>query len=143
MTRKKKEEIQDSGNKSSLIAVWILLGLLAVSILVNLITILSSQGLKKTVLEMREPVQRYFTQRLDDIEAEFDHLVLQTRSDKGQSPHDKDIKQLSRHIDDTRALWERTLKVSGTRWITLYWKAQRKQAETEEAWKQLKPKLTY
>lgn len=143
MARKKKEEIQDSGKNTSLIAVWILLGLLAISILVNLITILSAQGLKKTVLEMREPVQQYFMVRIDEIEEELDLLALQTRSDRGFSPHDKDIKKLSNLIGETRALWEKTTRVSGSRWVTLYWRAQRKQAETEEAWKELKPKLSY
>jgi len=143
MARTRKQERASDSSGGPHILVWILVGLLGISVVVNFVTILAGQGLKRTVRQMRDPVQRYFIERLDEMETEMNTLAAQARSDKGRSPYDKDIRKLSERIDETRELWVKTSAAGGSRWVTLYWRAQRKQSDTEQAWEALRAKLTY
>jgi len=136
MARTKQKEAPQRQPDSTTIIVWVLFGLLIVSGFINLFTILSIQGLKRTVNEMRDPVNNYFSKRLDVMEAELDEFVKITSED-GKSPYKGDIKRMRKDIEKTRELWAKTSRVSGARWVNLYWKAQRAQDKAEKAWEKL------
>lgn len=140
MARTKQKEARQRQPDSTTIIVWVLFGLLIVSGLINVFTILSIQGLKRTVNEMRDPVNNYFSKRLDVMEAELDEFVKITSED-GKSPYKGDIKRMRKDIEKTRELWAKTSRVSGARWVNLYWKAQRAQDKTEKAWEKLRAKI--
>ena len=142
MARTKQKEARQRQPDSTTIIVWVFFGLLIVSGLINVFTILSIQGLKRTVNEMRDPVNNYFSKKLDVMEAELDEFVKITSED-GKSPYKGDIKKLRKQIEETRELWDKTSRVSGVRWINLYWKAQRAQDKTEKAWEKLRAKIAY
>lgn len=137
MARTKQKEVRQRQPDSTTIIVWVLFGLLIVSGLINVFTILSIQGLKRTVNEMRDPVNNYFSKRLDVMEAELDEFVKITSED-GKSPYAGDVKRMRKDIEKTRELWAKTSRVSGARWVNLYWKAQRAQDKAEKAWEKLR-----
>ncbi|MEA3312326.1 MAG: hypothetical protein U9Q76_08945 [candidate division WOR-3 bacterium] len=139
MARTKQKGVKQRQPDSTTIIVWVLFGLLIVSGFINVFTILSIQGLKRTVNEMRDPVNNYFSKRLDVMEAELDEFVKITSED-GKSPYAGDVKRMRKDIEKTHELWAKTSRVSGVRWVNLYWKAQRAQDKTEKAWEKLKAK---
>jgi uncharacterized protein (DUF3084 family) len=141
MARTKQKGVKQRQPDSTTIIVWVLFGLLIVSGFINVFTILSIQGLKRTVNEMRDPVNNYFSKRLDVMEAELDEFVKITSED-GKSPYKGDIKKLRKEIDEIRELWARTSQANGARWVNLYWKAQRAQDKTEKAWEKLKARYS-
>lgn len=140
MARTRQKEVKQKQLNSTTVIGWVLFGLLIVSGLINVFTILSIQGLKRTVNEMRDPVNNYFSKKLDVMEAELDEFV-KTTSEDGKSPYKGDIKKLRKQIEETRELWDKTSRVSGVRWINLYWKAQGAQEKTEKAWEELRAKI--
>lgn len=137
MARTRQKEVKQKQPNSTTVIGWVLFGLLIVSGLINVFTILSIQGLKRTVNEMRDPVNNYFSKKLDVMEAELDEFVKITSED-GKSPYKGDVKKLRKEIEETRELWDKTSRVSGVRWINLYWKAQGAQEKTEKAWEELR-----
>jgi len=136
MARTRQKEARQRQPNSTTITLWVLFGLLIVSGLINVFTILSIQGLKRTVNEMRDPVNNYFSKKLDVMEAELDEFVKITSED-GKSPYKGDIKKLRKDIDETRELWAKTSQANGARWVNLYWRAQRVQEKAEKAWEKL------
>jgi hypothetical protein len=86
---------------------------------------------------MRDPVNNYFSKKLDLMEAELDEFVKITSED-GESPYKGDIKKLRKDIDETRELWAKTSQANGARWVNLFWRAQRAQEKAEKAWEVLK-----
>jgi|GEM_PF-3531855 len=137
MARTRQKEVKQKQPNSTTVIGWVLFGLLIVSGLINVFTILSIQGLKRTVNEMRDPVNNYFSKKLDVMEAELDEFVKITSED-GKSPYKGGIKKLRKEIEETRELWDKTSRVSGVRWMNLYWKAQGAQDKTEKAWEELR-----
>jgi hypothetical protein len=133
---KAKEVAENKSNWMTFI-VWVLLGLLVVSGVVNFVTLLSIQGLKRTVDEMRDPVNIYFSKKLDAIEAGLDAFEAETTPERGKSPYVGDIKKLRKNLNKTRELWNKTSRISGPRWLNFYWKAQLLQDKTEQAWQEL------
>lgn len=140
MARKKKQAAEPKPRKASTFVAWLLFGLLIVSAFVNVITILSVRGLSRTVNEMREPVNNYFSRKLDVIEADLD-VFVEITSEDGKSPYKGDVKRLRKDIEETRELWAKTSQATGARWVNLYWRAQRSQDETEQAWEELEARL--
>lgn len=141
MVRKKKEAAKPKPRNASTFVTWLLFGLLIVSAFVNVITILSVQGLRRTVNEMRDPVNNYFSRKLDVIETDLDKFVKITSED-GKSPYKGDVKRLRKDVEETRELWAKTSQATGARWVNLYWRAQRAQDKTEHAWEGLEARLT-
>lgn len=137
MARTKQKEARQKQPSSTTIILWVFFGLLIVSGLINVFTILSIQGLKRTVNEMRDPVNNYFSKKLDVMEAELDEFVKKTATEDGKSPYKGDIKKLRKDIEETRELWAKTSQANGARWVNLFWKAQRAQDKTEKAWEEL------
>jgi len=141
MARTRQKEVKQKQPNSTTVIGWVLFGLLIVSGLINVFTILSIQGLKRTVNEMRDPVNNYFSKKLDVMEAELDEFVKEPTPEKGKSPYTGDVKRLRKQIEETRELWDKPSRGSGVRWINLYWKAQGAQEKTEKAWEELRAKI--
>ena len=141
MARTKQKEARQRQPNSTTIIVWVFFGLLIVSGLINVFTILSIQSLKRTVNEMRDPVNNYFSKRLDVMEAELDEFVKITSED-GKSPYSGDVKRMRKDIEKTRELWAKTSRVTGARWMNLFWRAQRAQERTEQSWEELEARLS-
>jgi hypothetical protein len=141
MPRKKKEQAEPKPRNGLRFVTWLLFGLLIVSAFVNVITILSVRGLRRTVNEMRDPVNNYFSRKLDVIETDLDRFV-EIASEDGKSPYKGEVKKLHKEIEETREFWAKTSQATGARWVNLYWRAQRAQDETEQAWEELEARLS-
>jgi hypothetical protein len=136
-----KETETGKTKKTSFAAVlaWILAGLLLVSVFLNLITMLSIQGFRKTLGQMHEPVYVYFTQELNSIEADLQTLSTATGGDK--SPFVKDERKLEKAIGHARSLWEQTREREGEAWFNTYVRAKRAEDEVDKLWKDYRKKL--
>lgn len=121
---------------SARIWAWILLILLIVSAGVNLFTLLSLRGLKRTVDQMREPVNNYFSAKLYVLEDELDELLAES-SENGKSPYRRDARNIREQIEKARELWTETGQATGARWVRLFWRAQQVQEDLEESLEQL------
>lgn len=117
----------------SRVVTWIFVGLFAVSLIVNIFTCMSIRGMRRTLGQMREPVSDYYVNKLDRIERNVDALVAA----HPEKITKKDRKRMEKLIDNSRELWEKTARSTGTRWVRIYWKAQRSLDQTQDAYDKL------
>ncbi|MBN2380548.1 hypothetical protein JXM67_12175 [candidate division WOR-3 bacterium] len=143
MASSDKESTPKERNRGLVVLTWILVAALALSVILNVILVVSLGGLKKSVQDMRDPVNLYYGEKLEELESDLAMFEAITTTVKGKSPYAGDIKKLRKDLDKTCQLWKKASQVTGTRWFLIFNKALGSQERVEKAWQELRTKAGY
>jgi len=141
MVRAKKEKDPEKQRKTTATLAWILLVLFGMSLLVNVFTIISLQSFRRSVSEMRDPVNLYYSDELATLEAELDAFEVVFSDEKPS--YKGEIRRLRKDIEKTYGQWTKASRATGTRWLMVFDNAKRSQDKVQETWKELRTKAGY
>ncbi|MBD3286629.1 hypothetical protein GF359_08580, partial [candidate division WOR-3 bacterium] len=113
-----KDKEKGRSGKRIPVIVWVLLILFGLSFFVNIVVIASVSSIKRSVSEMREPLNLFYTDELDLIEAELDAFEM-TFADEKPS-YKGEIRRLKRDIEKTWELWDKASQAKKNRWYRVH-----------------------